>query len=230
MKQNKFLIIIFLAVTLLFCSCDLLNDDSSATPVASTADPNLVSVNVDRVIDGDTIEVMLNGTKEKIRFIGVDTPESVNPDKKRNVPYGEISSEFTKQNLEGKTVELEFDAEERDQYGRVLAYVYLDGEMFNKRLVDEGNAVVLTYPPNVKYTDVFIDAQKQAREAKKGLWGSYDDGNVSQEGYVGNARTLKFHLLECQYAESISSKNIVDFDTRGEAYDLGYAPCKTCNP
>lgn len=125
---------------------------------------------VTRVIDGDTIIVELNGTEERVRLIGVDTPESVHPDSEKNVPFGTVASDFTKDALLGNTITMEFDAQERDQYGRLLAYVYLDGKMFNKILLEEGMATVATYPPNVRYVDDFTALQKEAREAGVGLW------------------------------------------------------------
>lgn len=90
-----------------------------------------------RIVDGDTIVVKIGGNDEKVRLIGIDTPESVHPDGSRNVEYGEIASNFTRTHLEGKEVSLEFDVQERDRYGRILAYVYLDGKMFNKTLLEE---------------------------------------------------------------------------------------------
>ena len=125
---------------------------------------------VTRVVDGDTIVVEINGTEEKVRLIGIDTPESVHPDADRNVEYGKIASAFTEEQIEGKLVSLEFDVQERDKYGRLLAYVYLDDKMFNEMLLAEGHAMVATYPPNVKYVDRFLEIQSQAREAKLGLW------------------------------------------------------------
>lgn len=125
---------------------------------------------VTRVVDGDTIVVAVAGTEKKIRLIGVDTPESVHSDASRNVPYGEISSSFTRNALEGQLVSLEYDVESTDQYGRVLAYVWLGDEMFNKTLLREGHAVLATFPPNVRYVDEFTRLQTQAREAGKGLW------------------------------------------------------------
>lgn len=125
---------------------------------------------VTRVVDGDTIEVNYNGTEEKVRLIGIDTPESVHPDKEKNSEYGEQASEYTKNLLEGKTVRLEFDVQERDSYGRLLAYVYIDDVMVNKKLLEEGLAQIATYPPNVKYVDEFTKIQETARENKKGFW------------------------------------------------------------
>jgi micrococcal nuclease len=142
----------------------------------------LLTAKVTRVVDGDTLVVTLDGSSERIRLIGVDTPESVHPDASKNVPYGKIASDFTTEKLEGKEVQLELDVEERDKYGRMLAYVYLDGEMFNKTLLDEGHAVLATYPPNVKYVDIFTEAQKAAREAGRGLWGYDESKDPSSTG------------------------------------------------
>lgn len=123
------------------------------------------------VTDGDTFEINYNGTKTKVRLIGVDTPESVHPNSKKNNEYGEEASKYTKSLLEGKTVKLEFDVSPKDKYGRLLAYVYLeDGEMLNEKLLKEGYAQVATYPPNVKYVENFKELQKEARENKVGFW------------------------------------------------------------
>lgn len=134
---------------------DWLNEKSSSIESSK--------VYCDRVVDGDTIVVLMDGKKEKVRMIGIDTPESVHPDKSRNTPMGKIASKYTKDNLEGKYVTLETDVQERDKYGRVLAYVYLDDKMFNKTLLEEGLAELMTIPPNVKYAEDFkkIEAERQ---------------------------------------------------------------------
>ena len=131
----------------------------------------LYDAEVLRVVDGDTIKVNFNGAEETVRFIGVDTPESVHPDKEKNVPYGKVASDYTKEKLDGKTVRLEFDVEERDRYGRLLAYVYIGDQMFNKMLLEDGHAMIATYPPNVKYVEDFTAIQKKARKEGKGAWG-----------------------------------------------------------
>jgi micrococcal nuclease len=120
-----------------------------------------------RVVDGDTVDVELDGRRERVRLIGVDTPEvhgSVEH-------YGEEASAFAKERLTGAEVSLELDAEERDRYGRLLAYLWLGDEMFNETLVREGYAQVMTVPPNVKYADRFVTLEREAREAGRGLWG-----------------------------------------------------------
>lgn len=123
-----------------------------------------------RVVDGDTIIVNFKGKDERLRLIGVDTPESVHPDKSKNSYLGVKASNFTKNKLTGKHVSLEFDVQARDHYGRLLAYVYLDNVMFNKTLLRSGYAQVATYPPNVKYTKDFLDLEREARNKNVGLW------------------------------------------------------------
>ena len=124
-----------------------------------------------RVVDGDTIIIDYKGTEERVRLIGVDTPESVHPDKEKNTEFGTTASNFSKELLTDKYVKIELDVQERDQYGRILAYVYLNDVMVNKTLLQEGYAKVATYPPNVKYVDDFTSIQEEARNNKKGLWG-----------------------------------------------------------
>ncbi len=106
-----------------------------------------------------------------MRLIGVDTPETVHPQKGQE-PYGLEASDFTKSLLQGKRVRLEFDLDSLDRYGRLLAYVYLENGLFvNAELVRKGYAQVATFPPNVKYAEYFLKLQRKARNRKLGLWG-----------------------------------------------------------
>lgn len=126
-----------------------------------------------KVIDGDTIDVARPGetAKERIRLIGVDTPETKDPRKPVQC-FGKEASEFTSR-LMGRTVWLEYDVEPKDRYGRTLAYVFLDdGAFFNLILAEEGYAQPLTIPPNVRYADRFVEAARRAREEGRGLWSS----------------------------------------------------------
>lgn len=126
---------------------------------------------VTRVVDGDTAVVDLDGSEVRVRFIGIDTPESVAPDQPVEC-FGPQASSYTTDRLEGEMVRLEFDVERLDQYGRTLAYVWIGSELFNETLVAGGYALVTTYPPDVKYVDRFVAAQRSAREAGLGLWGA----------------------------------------------------------
>jgi micrococcal nuclease len=122
---------------------------------------------VRRVVDGDTL--VLDGD-ERVRLIGVDTPESVDP--RRPIQwYGKEAAAYARSLLQGRRVRLEPDAEPRDRYGRTLAYLHLeDGTFVNQRLVEEGYAFAYRHPPNVKYADLLREAERRAREAGKGLW------------------------------------------------------------
>jgi micrococcal nuclease len=122
---------------------------------------------VERVVDGDT--VVLDG-KEKFRLIGINTPETVDP--RRPVQkFGKEASARAKSLLEGKPVRVEYDAERKDRYGRTLGYLFLeDGTFVNLSLVEEGYATAYRYPPNVRYADRFREAERRAREGRRGLW------------------------------------------------------------
>jgi micrococcal nuclease len=136
---------------------------------------------VRRVVDGDTL---LLESGERVRLIGIDTPEvhesnklyrdarKSGEDAASIQAMGRRAAAFTRQLVEGKRVRLEFDVEKHDRYKRLLAYVYLpDGTFVNAEIIRQGYASVMTYPPNVKYADEFLKLFREAREANKGLWG-----------------------------------------------------------
>ncbi|QUI25723.1 thermonuclease family protein [Vallitalea pronyensis] len=133
---------------------------------------------VSRVVDGDTIAVTINGKEEKVRFIGVNTPESVGRYANKPQPYGKEASAYTKAQLDGKKVYLQKDVSDRDKYGRLLRYVWLgepdksklEEQMFNAILIKEGYGNVMTYPPDVKYSKIFVRLEEGARENDRGLW------------------------------------------------------------
>jgi len=136
---------------------------------------------VTRTVDGDTIHVTFRGHDLDVRLIGVDTPETVDPSQPVQC-FGEQASRFTMRMLTGRTIRLEFDVERHDRYGRTLAYVWLRGQLFNRRLLAGGYAVVSTYPPDVKYVDVFTAAQRTARAHERGLWGACPGGGGGDGG------------------------------------------------
>ena len=150
------------AVILVLCAVAL------ARAVEQKVEPMPQSGVVERAVDGDTV-VLVGG--ERVRYIGVDTPELHHP-KKPVQRYAREAAEFNRRLVEGKRVRLEFDVDRRDKYNRLLAYVFLeDGRFVNAELLKEGYAQLLTIPPNVKYVDLFTGLQSQARKTKRGLWG-----------------------------------------------------------
>lgn len=133
------------------------------------AGPSEAMAQVNRVVDGDTIEVRLGGRSEDVRLIGVDTPETVKPDTPVQC-FGERASHFTKRRLTGRRVRLVFGVERRDVYGRLLAYVYLHGHFFNLVLVRRGLARSLTIPPNDRFAPRLRHLELVAARAGRGLW------------------------------------------------------------
>ena len=144
---------------------------ASASAAASVGGDHDATATVSRVVDGDTIEVSpaVDGNGE-VRLIGMDTPETKDPSEEVE-PLGPEASAFAADSLTGQSVGLEFDVEREDQYGRLLAYVYLGGEMFNEALVEEGLAQAYPYEPNTRYAGRFAAAQEEARTAGLGIWG-----------------------------------------------------------
>lgn len=125
-----------------------------------------------RIVDGDTIDVDIDGEETRVRLIGVDTPESVHPDERKNTNEGNAAAEWLLELLDGEKVYLEYDAAQTDKYGRTLAYVYLGDRktMVNKLLLENGLAQVMTVQPNSKYSDEFYKLQTRARKDEVGFW------------------------------------------------------------
>lgn len=149
-----------------------LADSGPATPVRATR-PCVVRV----IVDGDTIECSRMGS---VRLLGIDAPE------RDQAPFGASARAALLSILKPRdTVELEFDVEGRDQYDRLLAYVWKDGALVNWWLVRQGWAVQLTYPPNVQYVDWFTAAERRARDESRGLWaeGGFNCRPVEHRGH-----------------------------------------------
>lgn len=128
-----------------------------------------VVVPVTFVTDGDTFHVLYQGRDQKVRFIGVNTPE-VSWYGGQGQCYGATAGDYTRSRLDGRSVRLVFDRQRRDIYGRLLAYVYLGHEFFNLTLVRLGYAEAETIPPDTRYASEFAAAADTARREDKGLW------------------------------------------------------------
>lgn len=123
------------------------------------------------VVDGDTIEVARAGRQEMVRLLGVDTPETVHPERPVEC-FGPEAAAFTRQRLLGRAVRLSFDRETHDAYGRLLAYVAVDGARFNDALLAHGYARLLVVPPNGLHARTLLEHELEARAAGRGLWGA----------------------------------------------------------
>lgn len=176
MRLRTLIGIVLLLATVLATGCTML---ASPAEEPSPGAPEVTRAEVVRHTDGDTARFRLDGgAEEKVRFIGIDTPEVG----ENAEPFGEEAAAYTAEAIPvGTTVWLETDAELRDKHGRLLAYVWLErpvtgdaaevrASMLNARLVLDGYANAYTYPPNVKYTSVLKGLQAEARDADKGLW------------------------------------------------------------
>lgn len=199
------------------------------------------------VVDGDTFDVKLkNGRTERVRLILIDTPETKHPDKPVQ-PFGQEASEFTKKQLLGKTVELELDVQERDRYGRILAYAYVNGEMINKKLLEKGYARVAIFPPNTKYVDEFREIQKKAQKKRLGIWSienyvgeeGFQQANVKNnrsstksnqcanpkiKGNINSRGEKIYHVPGGQFYEQTKAEKL--FCTEKEAVEAGYRKSK----
>lgn len=158
---------------------------ASASETAVSSQPGLYTV--ERFVDGDTIAVNMNGKSEKIRFVGVDTPETHKP----NAPvqcYGPAAAAYTKTILTGKQFRLVSDEKstDRDRYGRLLRYiVFTDGTVFNKQLINTGHGFYYPYFPFTK-SDEFAQAQIAAQTANLGVWGNCHPTQTDKGGYISN--------------------------------------------
>ena len=181
--------------------------------------PAFRGVGVKEVTDGDTI-VLRNG--ETVRYIGIDTPE-------RDDPFCREATRANREMLEGGRIRLECDRDRRDSYGRLLAYVWVDTLMLNAELIRMGLASVYLFAPNLRYRDRFIALQREARQKGEGIWSL----PVEPEPYYvasSASRRFVFHRPECKSANRISTENLIRLETREEALDSGYSPCRNCKP
>jgi len=177
-----------------------------------------------RVIDGDTI--ILDGN-ERVRLIGVDTPETKDP--RKPVQYfGQEAYEFAKGLVESKKARLECDQTRIDKYGRTLAYVYLeDGTFLNEEIIKQGYGFAYTAFP-FKYLEEFRQYEREARENKRGLWapGEEQKQEISEDTIIYITRTgKKYHTGNCRYLSKIK----IPISLK-DAIQRGYTPCSRCRP
>lgn len=177
MKKRPWLVLLILILASLACSLDLETPAplDTPTPILATPTPGPSPtpppptptpsddddlVRISRVVDGDTVEL---ADGRRVRYIGINTPE-------RDQPFYQEATDLNRELVEGKSARLEFDVAPRDQYGRILAYVWIGEMMANMEIVSRGYANVFTVPPNVRYEAEFRAAERDARDSGRGLW------------------------------------------------------------
>ncbi|MBN2120557.1 MAG: thermonuclease family protein [Candidatus Omnitrophica bacterium] len=163
--------------------------------------PDYSRIKIIEVIDGDTL--VLEGGRH-LRLIGIDTPEIRRKTDSGFVyepaPFSLEAKDFVEKEVQARFCRIEFDLEEKDKYGRLLGYCFITQdakeEFLNKKLLEEGLAVLYTYPPNVKYLEEFVWAQKKARREKKGFWGLYEVINHAEAArFIGQIRRVRGRVL-----------------------------------
>lgn len=179
---------------------------------------------VNKVIDGDTIQL---DTGEIVRYLGVDAPELKT---KNSGPefYAKEAAKFNRRLVLLKKVTLEFDVEKKDQYGRLLAYVFVKKTFVNGELVRLGYARAQVKHPNLKYKDLLLAYQQKAMDEERGLW--QEKKKDTETTYIGNKRTYIIHRPDCPLTKKISDKNRIIFKSRADAIRIGYTPCRQCKP
>lgn len=180
-KQLVSVLVAFVLVFAPACQGVQQTTTTTQTKTASTKQKEQrIKAEVTKVVDGDTFEIELHGKKEKVRLLLVDTPEMVHPNKPAQ-PYGKEASDFTKGLLEGKEVELERDKVEKDKYGRLLFYAYVDGKSVQEQLIEKGLARVAVYQQGLKNEVTYKQIEEEAKNKKVGIW-SIDD-YVQEDGF-----------------------------------------------
>ncbi len=218
-----------------------------ATATSVLTDKAREEARVSRVIDGDTIE--LEGGR-KVRYIGIDTPEVVDPRKPVEC-FGKEAKEENRRLVDGRTVKLEKDVSEIDRYGRLLRYIYIGDVMINEALVRNGFAHASSYPPDVKNQERLFAAEREARENNRGLWGGCTSSTIQQfnnvtisptvvggsssdcsiKGNISSKGEKIYHLPGCgSYNKTAidESKGERWFCIEGEALSAGWRKAKNC--
>ena len=242
----------------------LINDKGVNQPINPTKTTNnFEQAKVVRVVDGDTVVLDRGKGEEKVRFVLVNTPETKHP-KKGVEFFGKEASDFTKNALSNKTVYLQKDVSDTDKYGRLLRYIWLERptsnepsneeirtKCFNAVLLAGGYANVSTFPPDIKYVDLFRQIEKEAREKNLGLWSNgqapevkpepsnnnkqvnQSVKNTGEKAYlhangriIGNTNSSIYHLPSGRDYKKVTLRNAVFFDTEEQARQAGFRPAK----
>ncbi|GIN73981.1 hypothetical protein J14TS2_44560 [Bacillus sp. J14TS2] len=232
---------LFLSFFLLIGSGFFLVDKSGIFPgIGTSGTTEQIPVELVKVIDGDTIKIIYQGQEQNVRYLLIDTPETSHP-RLGKQPFGEEAKKRNAELIENGKLTIEFDVGERfDKYSRLLAYIYVDGESVQEKLLEEGLArVAYVYPPNTRYLTPFEKAQKKAQKKEAGIWSlenyARDDGfhadsaeSESQtsadedcqiKGNIGSSGKI-YHTPDSPWYEQ--TKPEVMFCTEEEAVEAGF--------
>lgn len=217
----------------------------------------LVSAKVVKVIDGDTIDVLINNQTVRVRLIGVDTPEITGG---KNEYYGQEAYLYTMNTLTNRQIWLELDVLQYDKYNRLLAYIWITkpetikqdsseyvneseirSKMFNAILLLDGFAQVMTVPPNVKYSELFRKFESEARQKEKGLWKPQPQSQTksTEQTYQSSQSTSQSQTIYVYITPTGKKYHLANCRTiKGESTRItleeakkrGYEPCGVCNP
>ena len=248
-------VLTFLLCMMTGCTMTQLSQQTENTSDSDIVSNEIEIAEVSDVVDGDTIKVYLNGKKYTIRMIGIDTPESVHPDKSKNTVYGQKASEYAKEMFfEGQTVYLSKDISDKDKYDRLLRYIWLEKptdlnneteirqKMYNAKVLLDGYANAYEYAPDDTLYPLFLSFEAEAAEQERGLWAEngLSEENIKKveedqktlesiEGeyaFIGNKNTKKLHSPLCSSLPK--QENRVYFQSEEEALQQGYTIDKRC--
>lgn len=178
-----------------------------------------------KVLDGDTVAIEGG---QRVRLLGIDAPELEKEGRPAEFLAHQARAELAKL-VQGQRVRLEYGQLRYDHYGRLLAYLFLpDGTMVNAALVHRGLARVYVIPPNLRYREVLLAAQREALEARRGIW--QQALKQDEPYYLGNKSSFRFHRPGCPLGQQTAPANRVQFQSLKDAYLQGYSPCRTCKP
>jgi len=204
---------LFLALTAAFWGCQA----QSQVPVTEAQ--------VAEVGDGDTLFL---DSGQKVRLLGIDAPELEHEGQPADFLAHKAKRILTDL-AQGRRVRLEYDKLRYDRYGRTLAFLFLpDGTNLSRELVRQGMAHVYTVPPNMLFREELLAAQREAIEARRGIW--LKALKQDESFYLGNKRSFIFHRPTCPQGETTAKSNRRYFTSITDAYQQGFSPCRTCRP
>lgn len=233
---------ILLALTLTSCQ-EIPKENKNQNEFASKDRQIYQKAKVKYAVDGDTIWVDINGKDEKIRFVGVNTPE-IAKDGELAEFMADEAKDFTEKTLKNKEIYLERDISNRDKYDRLLRYIWLEKPVENPSLTDierktlngilvkEGLAYANYYKPDIKYQEYLKELEKSAQDNRKGIWSdgtkSLNENEKINDSYLikGNKNSKVYHLPEWPSYDTVKEKNAVYFETEKEAKDAGFRPAR----